>query len=282
MTQFKSLAYLWSIATEGVDVNNRNVEQLITADPVMAGMGGACVFRFTGQMLQKVNSFLESGSDADDATLRTNNPDLIKDLKAISGMRAGMDSYLACFSTKLKEMLTPEEFEAVVQHEYGHVFHRHLERTQYFETHETFLRKEEEADNHASKSADPLVMISALEKCMKFGAEQAVLWGHGASGNWLRKLLDTDIIDAMTIKSTMVQAKALHGRRFKTLQALKKQMNAGKVPQPTPSQPTPSSGYDQGVKAREQRLRVAKQSREHPEAIKQFEEDLAKYRGERS
>jgi hypothetical protein len=222
MTNFKSLAYLWSIATEGETVNSRNVEKIITADPVMAGMGGACVFIYTASMANKVKSFLESNGASDDAELRTNNPDLIKDLKIISEF-SPQNTYLACFSTKLKEMLTPEEFEAVVQHEYGHVFHRHLEKTQWFETHETFLKKEEEADNHASKTADPLVMISALEKCMKFGAEQAVLWQQGASGNWLRKLLDTDIIDAMTIKQTLVQAKLLHGRRFKTLQALKKE-----------------------------------------------------------
>lgn len=276
MTQFKSLAYLWSIATEGEAVNSRNVEKIITADPVMAGMGGACVFIYTAAMAGKVRKFLDSDESSDDGALRTNNPDLIKDLKLISEFPSD-NTYLACFSTKLKEMLTPEEFEAVVQHEYGHVFHRHLEKTQWFETHETFLKREEEADNHATKSADPLVMISALEKCMKFGAEQAVLWGQGASGNWLRKLLDTDIIDAMTIKQTLVQARLLHGRRFKTLQALKKQMEAGKAPASAPSS---AAGYDRGVKAREQRLRVAKQSREHPEAIKRFEEDLAKYRAE--
>jgi hypothetical protein len=272
MTQFKSLAFLWSIATEGEDVRNRNVEKLITSDPVMAAMGGACAFIFTKAMSMKARSFLEEYNGQEDAELRTNNPDLLKDLKTISQYPTE-NTYLTVFSTKLQEMLTPEEFEAVVQHENGHVFHRHLEKTQWVETHDTFLNKEEEADNHATKDIDPSIMISALEKCMKFGSEQSVLWSHGASDSWIRKLMDTDILDAMTIKKAMVLAMAVHGRRFKTLQRLKKQRDAGNAP--APRAPTAS---DDVTRSLEKRIRVAKTLRENPETIKGYEDELAKRR----
>lgn len=229
------VALQWSIAQEAatsVDINNRDVHTLITNDPVMAGMGGACVFKLEDGYVARIKDWLQDQGHGrrsfDETKLRTNNPTLIKELEEILTMRSGLHSYLACFSTGLKAQLTPDEFEAVKWHEYGHVKGRHLEGFRFGGYHE-FITNEKEADAYAvEKGPGAQAMITGLEKAMKFGAEQAVLWQQGASGGFLRKLIDSGIVDNLTIKWTIMQNKALHQARFTELQkVIKAQKQAG-------------------------------------------------------
>lgn len=220
---------LWSLGLESISleerttINDRPVERLITEDPVLAGMGGACVFAYQAPIPHRLESFLErSGESADQ--LQTNNPSLIAECKAILAMPT--PTYLALFSASLKARLTSDEFEAVVQHEYGHVHHRHLER-QSEGTYEEFIGREMEADDYSVKNGPggAEALLTGLEKCLKFGAEQHVLWNGGASNGFIRKLIDSDIVDAVTIKFVTMEYRTIHARRFKTLQQLIAQKN---------------------------------------------------------
>jgi hypothetical protein len=233
------VSQLWSLglepnlrpALEAEMINKRHVELLLTDDPVLAGMGGACVFVFARPMLEKAKDFLRAveGGYVDATT--TNNPSLLPEIKKV--VEYPPDVYLALFSSKLKASMSQGEFDAVVQHEYGHVNHRHLEQQRWGGYHE-FITHEKEADNYAVTAGGAKVedMITGLEKAMHFGAEQAVLWQQGASNSFIRKLLDSDIIDAATVKFAVRQARMMHGARFTTLKKLKAQRDAGKAETP--------------------------------------------------
>lgn len=219
------ISQLWSLGLEAEMINNRHVEKLVTNDPVLAGMGGACVFIYTAAMKAKAEKFLKAAQDGDERVTLTNNPTLIQELQEV--VKNPPDTYLALFSTALRERCTPGEFEAVVQHEYGHVNHRHLEGMR-FGGYDEFITNEKEADNYAVTKGQANIddMINGLEKAMKFGAEQAVLWQAGVSNSFIRKLFDSQIIDAMAVKFVTRMSRSMHGARFKTLEALKKERAA--------------------------------------------------------
>ncbi|WP_144106763.1 hypothetical protein [Paraburkholderia sp. BCC1886] len=212
---------LSSIALEEV-INGRQASTHFTDDSVLAGSGGACVFVFSQMCKLRCGVFLREHKDGIQQARESNNPGLVKEIGQV--IKTPADTYLMLFSNELRSRLDAAEFEAVYQHECGHIYHRHLEQRQQG-TYDEFISRELEADAHAVKTVDPGVMMSGLEKALTFGTEQQVLWSQGTSNSFIRKLFDSDIIDALTFKTVYAMNKAAHIRRFKTLEALKKQKN---------------------------------------------------------
>jgi hypothetical protein len=210
---------LFSVATEEV-INGREAQSYISEDPVLAGMGGACVFIYQPFVRQRCINFLLSVEKHPDEARSTNNPSLVKEIKDIVKIPSGVN--LMLFSKALKDMLSAAEFEAVYQHECGHIHHRHNE-TPTSGTHEEFIQRELEADQYSvDQTGDPEALMTGLEKCLRFGTQQAALWEHGTSDSYIRRLIDSDIIDAFTFKKVYLMGKALHKKRFDTLERLVK------------------------------------------------------------
>jgi hypothetical protein len=211
----------WSLGLEEI-VNGRQVATLTLDDPVLAAYGGACAMKYEPRAAEHVKRYLEThdGKTADEQ--QTNNPSLLKDLHKLATLQA--PTFLIMMSTELRSRLTQEQYEAVMEHERGHVHHGHNEEAP-DGTHEQFIRREKEADAYAASKTSAQAMIEGLEIALKFGAEQQTLWASGMTSPFIRKLYEQDAIDRKTLKQVLIQNRAAHIERFHELQRLIKEKN---------------------------------------------------------
>ena len=204
---------------------NGKIGSLVTSDPSIAAAGGACTFVLNPDMKRACKRRLDAFRNAEDKEALSNNPDLLKELEFISNLEE--NSSVILFSKFLKERLTSAEYQALYDHEVGHIVNKDtdVDSDKINKTRTTIESSDIEiaADKYSYSRNDPRDLKKALEKAISFCGE-----GHTATTNDLTKInsksaaakffnMMVDSTYNFKVKSISESTKRLHARRLKAL-----------------------------------------------------------------